>query len=54
MGDKTYKDYIEEIEDLKVRFKLGSDKILMLQIAAAVKVDGLDYDKLKEEFILNA
>jgi len=51
MTDKTYKEYIEEIEELKIKYNLKSNQILMLQIAAAVKVDNLDYDRLKEEFM---
>ena len=51
MIDKTFQDYVEEIEGLKKVFNLDSSQILMLQIAAAVKVDNLDYDKLKLEFI---
>ncbi len=48
---KDYKDYVIEIEELKKRYNLRSDQLLMLQIAAAFKVDKMDYDKLKKEFI---
>ncbi len=48
---KTYKDYVKEIEELKERCNFSLDKVLLLQIAAAFKIDKMNYDKLKKEFI---
>lgn len=48
---KTYKEYVIEIEELKKKYNLGIDQTLLLQIAAAFKVDNKDYDELKKEFI---
>ena len=50
MKKKTYKDYVEDIEELKKKYKLGAYQVLMLNIASAFKVDGMTYDKLKKEY----
>jgi trehalose-6-phosphate synthase len=48
---KKYKDYVKEIEELRKKYNLRIDQVLLLQIAAAFKVDKKDYDQLKEDFI---
>jgi len=50
MGKKKYVDYIIEIEELKRKHKLSAKQVLVLQIAASLKVDNLNYEMLKEEF----
>jgi len=51
---KQFKEYVEEIAELKEKYDLGIDQTLLLQIAAAFKVDNKDYAKLKKEYIENA
>ena len=47
---KDYKEYIEEIERLKIIYNLSSMQILLLQISAAYEYNKRSYNDLKEEF----
>lgn len=50
--EKTYEEYIEEIEKFAFIYNLSASDKLLLHIAASFKVNKQDYDSLKEEFIL--
>lgn len=54
MIKKTCEDYIEEIAELKSKYNLRIDHVLVLQVAAIAKFGKLDYDRLKEAFIKDA
>ncbi len=54
MIKKTCEDYIEEIAELKSKYHLEIDKVLVLQIAAIAKFGNLNYDRLKKAFIEDA